>query len=186
MSTPAIVVVAYNRPKSLERILHSIQQAHFSNNSVPLIISIDKSGSDDVFEVARNFQWKHGVKKIIQHPQNLGLKEHILSCGDLTETYDEIILLEDDLFVSPYFYEYATKALGFYSNEEKIGGISLYSYDMAENGFYPFYPVNDNSDVYFVQIAASWGQAWNKKQWGDFRRWFEKNRPGIIGIHFSV
>ena len=54
-----------------------------------------------------------GIKKIIKHSKNLGLRAHVITCGDLVNIYDNIIVLEDDLFVSPYFYKYANDALNF-------------------------------------------------------------------------
>ena len=100
----AIVVVAYNRPDSLNRLLDSLTKVNYEGHNVPLIISIDYSGKDDVYLAAEAFEWKFGEKKIIRHPENLGLKKHVLSCGDLVKDYDAVIILEDDLLVSPGMY----------------------------------------------------------------------------------
>ncbi|MEL6484270.1 MAG: hypothetical protein AAFP96_05420, partial [Bacteroidota bacterium] len=92
---PAIVVVAFNRPKSLKRVLKSVQTAFYpSEIEIPLIISIDYSPTNkEVLEIAHDFTWKNGAKQVIQHRENLGLKEHILSCGDLSEKYGGVIVL---------------------------------------------------------------------------------------------
>lgn len=171
---PAIVVAAYNRTQSLQRLLRSLEEAVYPQEPITLIISIDK-GTPEVAALAEKFPWKHGEKKIIRQDSHLGLKAHILQCGDLTAEYGSIILFEDDLFASKYFYDYALKSLNQYGDDERIAGISLYSYDIAENGFNPFVPVDDGADVYFMQVASSWGQAWTEKQWKTFRAWFEKN-----------
>ncbi|MEZ4953342.1 MAG: glycosyltransferase family 2 protein [Saprospiraceae bacterium] len=171
MEKPAIVIAAYNRPESLDRLLHSVGNAYYPCRDIPLIISIDKSEKDDVLEIAEHFTWPYGKKILIKKTEHLGLKKHILACGDLTGQYGVIILLEDDLLVSPYFYEYAVSAISFYEKEEKIAGISLYHYLIAESCFFPFQPIHDGSDVYFIQFAASWGQVWTKTQWGAFRQW---------------
>ena len=111
----AIVVVAYNRPHALNRLLSSIKQADYSGYSnIQLIISIDFSGNDDCFVLADSFEWEWGKKEIVRHPENLGLKKHILLCGDISEQHDGVIILEDDLFVSPAFYDYAQQAYLFY------------------------------------------------------------------------
>ena len=174
-NNPAIVVCAYNRPEPLYRLLHSIANSNFEQENVTLIISIDKSNNQDVYALAESFDWKYGEKKIIKHGNHLGLKEHILTCGDLTTVFGSVILLEDDLLVSPYFYEYAKQALGFYNEEDSLAGISLYNYQVAESCFYPFKAIDDGSDVYFMQVASSWGQAWTKEQWTAFRNWFKQN-----------
>src|SRR6188768_3670403 len=91
---PAIVVSAYNREQSLLRLLSSLEQGEYPNSRVTLVISIDKGDNKDVIQAAEAFKWRHGEKRIIQHQQHLGLREHILSCGDLTKEYGNIILFE--------------------------------------------------------------------------------------------
>lgn len=175
ITNPTIVVVAYNRPKPLGRLLQSLLNAHYSESEVRLVISIDKSENKEVLKLSQQFEWKFGEKKIIQHTEHLGLKEHILRCGDLSLEYESIIVLEDDLLVSPYFYQYAKQAIEFYKDENALAGISLYNYQVAESCFYPFQAIDDGSDVYFMQVASSWGQAWTKTQWQKFRNWFSLN-----------
>ncbi len=172
---PAVVVAAYNRVNSLQRLLLSLEQAEYPETAVALVISIDKGDNPDVVKIAEQFQWTHGEKRIIRQDAHLGLKQHILRCGDLTGEFGSIVLFEDDLFASKYFYGFAGKCLNFYSDDNRIAGISLYSYDVSENGFNPFAPVDDGADVYFMQVASSWGQAWTAAQWKNFRAWYANN-----------
>jgi hypothetical protein len=172
---PVIVVSAHSRPKSLKRLLASVAQAVYDGDPVELVISIDKSDSEDVLQAAEQFEWRHGSKKIIHHAEHLGLKAHLLSCGDMSATYGAIILLEDDLLVSPYFYHYAKQAQAFYENDPHIAGISLYNYQVSESSFYPFNAIDDGSDVYFMQVASSWGQLWTSAQWAAFKAWHAAN-----------
>lgn len=171
MNNPAIVVVAYNRPASLQRLLTSIANGQYPNQQLTLHISIDNSDVPAVAEIADAFEWKFGPKIISLADQSLGLKKHILQCGDLTEKYESIIVLEDDLVLAPHFYAYASDALRFYANENQVAGISLYKYQIAESCGLPFHPIDDGSDVCFMQIASSWGQAWNRQQWSTFKTW---------------
>jgi hypothetical protein len=102
----------------------------------------------------------------------------------LSKKYGSVIILEDDLYVSPYFYDYAVQALEFYEADENIGGISLYNHvdeDMTE---LPFTPIQDDSDVYFIQFPSSWGQAWSENQWTKFRTWYDR-QPDISKIRIS-
>jgi hypothetical protein len=172
---PAIVVVAYDRPRCLDRLLKSIAVAQYNYNDITLIISIDKSKSAEVIEIANVFKWEHGLKKVIIQEEHLGLKDHIIKCGDLTTEYGNIIILEDDLIVSPLYYEFSVNASNYYWQDENIAGISLYSYHITENGFYPFYPHDDGYDVYFMQLPSSWGQIFNVNQWRGFKSWYESN-----------
>lgn len=173
MNNIPILIVAYNRPKALQRLLSSIAKGIFPKDlSITLIISIDYSGTYECREVARNFNWKYGKKEVIQHESNLGLKAHIIKCGDLSENYDGIIMLEDDLFVSPWFYKYTLEAYGFTKHTKNIAGISLYSYRYNEFADLIFEPIDDGYDNYFMQVPSSWGQFWSKEQWQAFRKYY--------------
>lgn len=171
---PAIVVVTYNRPDAIARILKTIAQANYGDyQDIQLVISVDKSDRTEVSTVAHEFDWAYGPKRVIEQPKNLGLKAHVMACGDLTSEYGEIILLEDDLLVSPEYYRYAVDALCFYADEPEISGISLYSYDFNEYAESRFVPLEDGTDSYFIQTACSWGQAWTAEQWKAFKLWYE-------------
>jgi len=172
---PAIVVVAYNRARSLYRLLDFVGKAYYEEDNIPLIISIDKGDNKDVLEVAESFVWKHGDKIVAYQEENLKLRKHILKCGDLSKEYGSVIVLEDDLIVSPFFYQYATKALEFSSDKEYIAGISLYNHRWNVNVSEPFEIADDQYDGWYFQFASSWGQAWTEKQWTSFKSWYEEN-----------
>lgn len=170
---PAVVVMAYNRPHSLQRLLDSLLRATYPDG-VPLVISIDKSDTHTVQQLAEAFVWPFGEIEVIIHPQNLGLRAHSLSCGDLTERYPYLIFLEDDIFVSPDFYQYALEAIRYYGDHARIGGVSLYSFQYYEQAALPFVPLQEDSAVYFLQFFASWGTILFRDCWQKFRAWYQQ------------
>lgn len=180
MKNIAIVAVGYNRLKSLQRLLISIEEARYDIEDVHLYISIDNSGDDSIVLMASNFIWTHGPKTILTYPYRLGLKNHILRCGDLLLKHDAIIVLEDDLMVSEWFYQYAQHAVAYYSNDDRIAGISLYNYQWNEFVNYPFIAAPSEFSTYFLQLAQSWGQIWMKKQWADFKEWMQQNDSDLV------
>lgn len=176
-----IVVVAYNRPRSLTRLLSSLQTAKYPHDTIDLIISIDKADNNQhVLDLANAFQWEHGTKKVIYQEINLGLRKHILKCGNYSLEYGAVIVLEDDLYVSPNFYLFAEQALTFSTKESSIGGISLYNHQLNVHTRENFMPHQDGYDNWYFQFASSWGQAWTKDQWAGFMDWYEKG-PDIDG-----
>lgn len=171
---PAIVVAAYNRPRSIRRLLTSLRNAKISEPA-RLIISIDNDEPNNlnIKEIAEQFDWPHGPKEVRYQEKHLGLRKHILQCGDLTREFGSVIILEDDLYVSPYFYEYAVFALEYYKEDDKIGGVSLYNQPIHEFVQISFSSIYDNSDVYFLQFPSSLGQTWTAKQWTEFMEWYK-------------
>jgi hypothetical protein len=170
---PAIVINCYNRPRSLARLMQSIQNAQFPEGAdIPLVISLDNAGRHpEVETVAQNFRWSNGPKVILRHTERLGLVGHFFACGDLTQQYGAIVYLEDDLFVSPVFYFFASQALEFYKAEARIAGISLYR--LGFNGYtrQPFIPYPDEADVFFVQVPYTQGEAFTADQWNRYCTW---------------
>lgn len=169
----AIVIPCYNRVDALLRLLNSLSNAYYDSSSVDLIFSIDYSGKDDVFNVAEQYVWVYGNKRIVKKTKNVGLRNNIISCGDFTSQYDAIILLEDDLIVAKDFYLYAKAVTFFYNKNEAIAGISLYKYEYSEFGQHRIYIKETEFDTYFVQWPSSRGQIWTRMQWVAFRKWYD-------------
>ncbi len=184
-SNPAIIVIGYNRPHSLRRLLRSLSQANYPDSDVPLVLSIDYSDTelgDAVRRLAQEFEWAHGNKRLIIHKENLGLRRHVLSCGDLSQEFGSVIVLEDDLSVGPEFYRFAIEGLEFSHNQEVIAGISLYNHKTNFLRRLPFEALDDGYDNYYLQIASSWGQCWSAEQWTGFRSWYNSLRTEEKGL----
>lgn len=183
-----LVVVGYNRPDSIRRILGSLERADYDYEDIRLVVSIDHSGMEEVVRTAEECVWSHGSKEVFYRPERLGLRKHIISCGDMTEKYGAVMILEDDLFVSPDFYNYAMQALERYGDDPRIAGISLNTKRELLESPYPFFPLHTGYDVYFQQFASSWGQVWNRRMWADFKEWYEQNQtlPRNVNVPLTV
>jgi glycosyltransferase involved in cell wall biosynthesis len=177
----AIIVIAYNRPDSIRRLLSSLDLASYDEDSPTLILSIDNCGDRSVLDVAEDFEWRYGQKVIRFNEERLGLRRHVLSCGDLSSDYEAVIILEDDLYVSTDFYRYTKLAVENYDGVAECSGISLYNHRTNVHNMLPFEPLSDGSDVYYLQMASSWGVAWNSQQWQLFRQWLEQNQNYDFG-----
>lgn len=171
---PAVIVVGYNRPDSLRRLLASIGGASYPRDDVPLVISLDRSPvTEELMNIANSFQWDYGPKVIRSFPSRQGLRHHILQCGDLVEEYGAVIVLEDDVTVAPGYYVFALDALDTYAGDLRVSGISLYSHQVNEFARRRFTPVHDGGDVFFGQFSCSWGQCWSRSQWKEFKTWYD-------------
>ena len=172
----AICAIGYNRVDCLARLLNSVEKAEYAQD-VDLIISIDKSNTTCVREFSEEFEWTHGKKIVIAHPENLGLKNHIIKCGNYLEEYnlDAIVVLEDDITVSPYYLYYVVSCMEKYEYDDRIAGISLYNFQIDYVSRMPFNPMQSEFDIYMMNCAMSWGQVWMRKKWAAFYEWYQKN-----------
>ena len=171
----AIVVVGYNRIDSLRRLLASLQNAHYDGDDVPLYISIDASGNNELYNYVKTVEWTFGAKYVNIQQERLGLKRHIYQCGDLTSFFKAIVLLEDDLYVSPFFFKYVKEAIAKYGDNPRIAEISLYRNEY--NGYVglPLTHQQTGSDTYLMQDVSTWGQIWTKEMWHGFKRWLNEH-----------
>lgn len=171
-----IVVIGYNNERGIERLLESISKVDYQGDfGIKLIISIDYSGNDTVKNIAEQFEWEHGEKIIVAHEKNLGLKKHILACGNYLNEYDldAVAVLEDDIYVAPSMYNYMKNTVEFYENDPTVAGISLYKHELDILAKKRFEDYVDDSDVFFIQYAMSWGQIWLRDKWNSFMDWYE-------------
>lgn len=178
----AIVCVGYNRVHSMSRLLNSLAAAQYPKHQIPLIISIDKSDCIELYSLVENFEWLYGPKNIIIQPERLGLKKHIFACGDLSEKYKGVIILEDDLIVGPTFYNYVEQVIEKYGGNPNIAEIALYKHSF--NGFIglPFENYQNGADVYLMQSVTTWGQCFTRQMWKGFVEWLDNIKDEDILI----
>jgi hypothetical protein len=181
---PAIVVLAYERPAALRRLLSSVADARYPEGAdVPLVISLDRSQNPagaETAAVARAFEWAHGAKSVLDRDEHLGVVRHFRAAGSLALEHEGVILLEDDLTVAPPYYDYATQILDAYGSDERIGGSCLYG--LWFNGFTlePFTPIDDGNDVLFLAVPHTQGLCFSAAQWAAFDAW---SRSGRVRPH---
>lgn len=92
---------------------------------------------------------------VIERNENLGLARSIATAvTELCEKFGRVIVLEDDLQVSPDFVDYMLQALDRYADESRVYQISGYMFRIKN----PAQP-----DAFFVPLTTSWGWAtWNR------------------------
>lgn len=171
---PVIVAVGYNRVHSLQRLLESVEKAYYEDAAL-LIISIDHGGSEDVLKFADEFHWSHGTKIVRTFEENQGLCSHLMQCIDYSVEYGAAIILEDDLYVSPYFYLFTKSAVNYYKNDPRIFEIALFSARWNVYANRKFEPVYNGMSAYAIRRNTSWGQCILGERWKEFRAWYENH-----------
>lgn len=171
-----VVVIGYKNVIGIKRLLRALGKAEYYNESVKLIISIDQSDCNGVKKIADAFEWKFGEKYVITFAEKLGLREHVMHCGDYLNIYnlDSLAVFEDDTLPSQSFFQFMKAATEKYITDENIAGVSLYTDWVNYNVTKKFIPVKNSGDVFFMQNAQSRGQIWFRKQWNEFRKWYNE------------
>lgn len=178
-----LLVIGYNRPRALARLFQSLSRLAPPAAPVDLLVSIDGGGDPACADLAREFRWAHGGMRVEVHPRNLGLRTHVETAVDHVADYDAVVVLEDDVSVSPWLFHYCREVLAAYGDDSRLAQISLYASDYNEFCGLPFAAIRGQGDSWLSQVPSSWGQIWTRAQWEKYRDWL---RSGQEGHHLDL
>ena len=160
-SLAPIILFVYNRPEYTRQTIESLKKSQFASGSELFIYSDAAKTEKDkklVAEVRDYIKTIDGFRKVIikEGKENKGLALSITSgVSEILNKYDNAIILEDDLELSPFFLKYMNEALSLYEKEEDV--ISIHGY---------VYPVKKKlPETFFLRGADCWGWATWKRGW---------------------
>jgi len=159
-----IALFVYNRLWHTQKTIDSLVANPLSQKSDLFIFSDGAKNSSQIENVENVRKYIKSIKgfksvTIIEKDKNYGLANSIIDgVTQVVNEYGRIIVLEDDMVLSPFFLEYMNNALTFYKNNEKV--ISIHGY---------CYPVKDPlPETFFLKGADCWGWATWKRGWAFF------------------
>ena len=182
-SSPDLVVVilACNKPDSLNRLLNSLLEVDYEGDRIDLVISLDIGylGFYDLpsLILIKQLLWSHGTLKRVLKDKHRGQLNQWLEAYSSVDTEDDspILILEDNLQLSPFWYEYLRGVLSKSNSRqlhEIIAGWSL-------EGPYPGQSYPEDSSVMLGQIrwVRSFVPVLNK--WTSFLKWYKKESRNV-------
>lgn len=186
-SRTPIALFAYNRPQHLQQALKSLARCERLDSCELHIFSDGAKNTEQnvaveaVRHVAREWAIRlHG--SVIERPQNLGLARSIRTgVTDLSERFGRVIVVEDDLIVSPDFLRYMLDALDRYQDTPQVYQISGYMFPIVN----PPAP-----DAFFLPLPTTWGWAtwervWRTVEW-DLRDAREQLTDPVVRCRFNL
>lgn len=203
-----IAVLAYNRPQPLLRALQSLKDAYYDGDPVSLHIYIDHFPStvdagkvddeldkhDKIKEIALKFEWPHGSKVVTARTQNAGTQGAWLQSWMPLKDNDYCWIVEDDMEMSKYYYQYLKKALLYYRHGDianrfppSVYGISLQrQYLVPGKGAKTRTPsVANGGKPFLYQEVGTWGQLLFPEQWRAFVKFYNYRKYKNIKPHLS-
>jgi len=159
-----IVVFTYNRPEHTQRTLNALLMNPLANESDIIIYSDSartanhKKAVDEVRSYLSEITGFRSIK-VIHRDKNFGLAESIIQgITEVLQQSEKVIVLEDDMVVSPYFLEYMNEALEQFVDDDRV--ISVHGY---------VYPVDiELPEAFFLPGADCWGWATWRRGWALF------------------
>jgi hypothetical protein len=161
-----IVIFTYNRLDHLYTLINSLEQNELFKKSKILVFSDGPKNEIDKEKIKkiRIYLKKKLISnnsEIVERPNNFGLSKNVITGINQTfNDYEQAIILEDDLEVSPFFLNYMNDALNLYASSEDVASISGYMYPINSKSF--------SNDYFFLKLVESWGWGTWKRAWNNF------------------
>lgn len=197
-----LVVMTMNRAWSLDRLLKSLDHAKYPPGaSVDLQVTIDRDFSENVdqptMKILESLDWRHGIYEVKVWPHKVGLYGQWVESWPAelypNDLYKAVILLEDDLEVSPYYFTWFTEAHKYYGGKEKVAAITGQRPNLvaAINGPASVESVvPEGTKAFGYMLMATWSLSPIPQVWCEFRQWVKDKRtnypdfvptvPGIV------
>lgn len=162
--TAPIALFVYNRLLHAQQTIAALQKNVLARHSDLIIFSDAAKNPNMQAAVDAVRTWLPmitGFKsiQIIAQEQNLGLAQSIIQgVTRLVNAHGSVIVMEDDLVVSPYFLNYMNDALALYANVPEVASIHGYALPLRET----------LPETYFMRGADCWGWATWQRAWADF------------------
>ena len=176
IATVPIILFVYNRPVHTKQAIEALLANPLAKDSNLYIYSDAPKNQETQTKVDEVRDYIHSIQgfksiTIIEREKNFGLADNIIDgVTTIINQYGKIIVLEDDIVVSPVFLEYMNNTLDYYENELKVWSISAWNYPLDPN------PIKE--DTFFWRIPHCWGWATWKNRWQHYTRdieWVKTN-----------
>ncbi|ULA64983.1 MAG: Sugar transferase [Nitrospira sp.] len=165
MNLAPIALFAYRRPTHLQRTVEALRRNPQVSSSQLFVFSdgpkqpSDETAVRQVREYLRTLSG-FGSVEIVERNRNWGLANSIIDgVSQICQKYGRVIVLEDDLSVSPHFLEYMNTALDLYEHDNRVMQISGYMFPLA---------AELEEDAIFLPFITSWGWATWVRAWRHF------------------
>jgi hypothetical protein len=164
IQTP-VALFTYNRPDHTNRALEALSRCRRTADCDFFFFSDGPKNQaaqvavEETRIVLRT--WAQTLKaEVIERTQNLGLARSIhAGVTDLTRRYGRIVVVEDDLVVSPDFLHFMLESLDRYADEDavfQVGGFALSPPDRGE------------FDAFILPVTTTWGWGTWQRAWAHF------------------
>ena len=157
-----IALFIYNRPHHTRRLIAHLQGcAGFHDSPVYVFADGPKDRRDlpaiqETRSEARRLLAGRAV--FVERDTNAGVDTSVIAgVTELCERHGRVVVVEDDLIVSPYFLQFLNAGLTRYENEPRVMQVCGYMFDVPE--------LRESKDAIILPMASSWGWATWKRAW---------------------
>ena len=178
MNYAPIALFTYSRADHTRQAVESLLQNKEAAESDLFIFSDGPKTEAKREAVEENRRYIHTISgfksiHIVEHEKNQGLANSLIAgITDVVNNYGRVIVVEDDLVLSPYFLKFMNDALEKYKDDDRVGTITAYVPPIKEQ----------LPETFFLMYFMCWGWATWKRAWD----LLEKDpKPLLRGLRFK-
>ena len=160
-----VALFAYNRPEHTRRALDALckckrfQDFEFHLFSDGPRTNAARQGVEATRKILHDWAVSFDAQ-VVEQPHNLGLAKSIVTgVSNLCERYGRVIVVEDDLIVSPDFLHYMVESLNRYEDDARV---------MQVGGFTICTPPGITNDAFLLPVTTTWGWGTWQRAWQHF------------------
>lgn len=177
-----IIVITYNRPESLTKLLGTIDELELDGDisSLEIWIDVDKRGAfhNETVDVARAFQWKKGTTRVHIHTSHVGIYGQWIDTWrpKNPDSKELALILEDDISISKYAYRWIKAVHRSYGSHPDFAGSSLTSDEVkSHDGSFNLLSAPKGETVFMYKCIGTWGFSPRTSMWADFQDWYHEH-----------
>jgi hypothetical protein len=168
MNLSPIVLFTYNRPTHTQRLLDSLIANEEAKNSILYVYcdgAKEQATDETLDQIKKTREVIHAETRfkeliITVQTNNKGLANSIINgVNEVINKHGRVIVLEDDLVVSPFFLAFMNDALERYADSPRVGQIGACNMFACGNKYPP---------SFFIAVPDCWGWATWKDRWAHF------------------
>jgi hypothetical protein len=162
-----VVLFTYRRAMHAQRACASLSRCRRLDECQVYLYCDGPNGDEDraAVEASRRVvrEWAPKLRgDVIERPENLGLAKSIVAAvSDLCRVHGRVIVIEDDLVLSPDFLDYMLQALDRYQDAPQVYQVSGFMFPID---------LSATTDAMFLPLTTTWGwatwaRAWQRFEW---------------------
>jgi len=170
-----IALFIYKRPEHTRRMIEHLRRCPGFEESPVYVFADGPRHPRDISAIEETRSQAHrllGDRAVFREQvDNAGLdNSEISAVTELCEQFGRVIVVEDDLVVSPYFLQFLNEGLRRYESEPRVMQVCGHMFDVPE--------LRESQEAVFLPLISSWGWGTWKRSWDlfdpDARGWTER------------
>ena len=160
-----VALFIYKRPQHARQMISTLQRCFGFPESPIFVFADGPAHHRDLSAVQHTRALAHSLlgdrAVFLERETNIGLDRSVIAgVTQLCDRFGRVVVVEDDLVVSPLFLQFLNRGLRRYEDEPRVMQVSGHMFDVPQ--------IRQQNEAIFLPMTTSWGWATWKRAWDQF------------------